>query len=144
MCRNRRVGILVGMFALAGLWGCGQPSGQQQVLEHPADRQALALTIDGLEHFDRGDFPQAIVRFSRALEKNPDQAAPYFYRALAYRRLEKFEEALKDLQQSLAKGLQTPWQTQAYLAEGECLHRLGRWEEALKVYTDTIRQCPEL
>lgn len=143
MGRGWRIGIGMGFGAMMVLWGCRPSSGPPQDLVHPADRQAVALMVDGMDRFFQGDFQGAERQFTKALEKNPDNGCGYFYRGMTLVRLGRFREAAEDFAHAQALQIREPWETFASLMRGECLCRVGDWEGAWEVFSEKIRQRPE-
>ena len=62
---------------------------------------ALQEKEKGNQHFNKGEFPQAIAAYSEALKRDPTAAPIYSNRAAAFMKLAEFGLALKDCEKCL-------------------------------------------
>ncbi len=63
---------------------------------------AEELRKKGNEHFEKGEYPQAVQVYNDALKRNPKGVAIYSNRAFAYVRLMEPSMALKDAEKCIA------------------------------------------
>ena len=82
----------------------------------------------------RGDFREAIEQYTHLMSLNPNQAGPYVYRALAYRRVKEYESAVHDYTQALELDGEVTANVWYYYQRAAPLWMLGRREEALADY----------
>jgi tetratricopeptide (TPR) repeat protein len=73
--------------------------------------------------------------FTKALEKDPHNVLSLKGRALAYKRLGKFNEALEDLEQACQQG---EVDYEIHLNMGECYHHLGKPEPARECFQKAL------
>lgn len=84
----------------------------------------------GLEYAEKGDLYAALDAFNVAIAANPDHAPQaYYYRALLYNQMERYEDALADLDKALE---QEPHFPQAYAARGALYLTLDRPASAVE------------
>jgi tetratricopeptide (TPR) repeat protein len=106
-----------------------------------AEKQlALAHASRGWANLEKGNFPQALVEFSRALELNP-RGASYHGRAIAHRRTDNPRQAVADSDKSIE--LQ-PQQSSYYHSRGNVYCDLGELQQAFADYNRAIELAPHL
>lgn len=104
--------------------------------------QATQLYNQGTSLVSAGDYPTAITVFDQALASNTTTIAKgdvlaYVYqnKAFAQIQLDKFEDAIRTIDQGLAL---YPRNTILYNNKGYSLYRLGKFNEALAAYNKAI------
>ena len=109
-----------------------------QARAQEARRQVVQDFVElGLKHANAGRWDEAIQAFSVAIAAAPEDAAEaYYYRALVYTRLERYGDALEDLNKALE---QQPHFPQAYAARGSVYLALGRPASAVEDFKKAIR-----
>lgn len=90
-----------------------------------------------------GNTDEAVSLLGAAAERNrgPAKALSYYYRGAIMNRLGRFEEAMASLDQALGE---RPDLMAAREEKGESLWQLGRREEAVSVWTETVSRNPAL
>lgn len=89
----------------------------------------------GLDKFQQGDFKGAIESWTQAIQQNPD-AATYYNRGLAYRRLEDNQKALADYNQALKFD---PKYVKAYVNRANVRDDLGDKQGAIADYNQALK-----
>lgn len=101
------------MTARTGLWACSAAllaALQLGCGDNPSDggaSDAAALTVQGWDRFEAGDFSAAQTRFTDAIAKDAAYAEAYNGRGWAAMRLRDYAAALTALQDAVAHGLQS-------------------------------------
>mmetsp|Transcript_24767 Transcript_24767/g.42698 ORF Transcript_24767/g.42698 Transcript_24767/m.42698 type:complete len:571 (+) Transcript_24767:91-1803(+) len=93
----------------------------------------------GNEAFAAKDYEPAIKYFSEAIEHDPSNHVLYSNRSAAYASLEQYDKALEDAEKTVS--LKPDW-GKGYSRKGLALHRLGKFEEAIKCYEDGLKHDP--
>lgn len=124
--------------------GAGPPAAQTKgfVLEEKtdlgaSDRRDFERAVDFLGN---DDFDKAIELLEKVVASSPGVTAPYVDLAIAYRKIDKPDEAEKQLQAALTLFPKHPVASNEY---GLLLRAAGRFSEAKSVYEATIEQYPE-
>lgn len=94
----------------------------------------------GNEQFKAGNYDQAIVHFSKAIEIEPTHVL-YSNRSACYCGLKKYQDALDDAEKCI--GMKGDW-GKGYGRKGAALHGLGSFEDAIKVYEEGLKIEPAL
>lgn len=64
--------------------------------------RAVSYLLRGEAQKDKGDYAEAIKDFSRAIKIKPNYSQAYFFRGLAWEKLDKIAEAYQDVRQALS------------------------------------------
>jgi tetratricopeptide (TPR) repeat protein len=99
------------------------------------------LTAAGLGRFSQGDFAGAVDEYSNAININPKRGGLYLQRGLTYLELEKYEEALTDLNK--AYELDKANKPAILVCRGRALSGLGKYERALSDLDTAISEDPK-
>ena len=129
----------VALITAAGLFmvlGGGSPP-SLSTGQIPADAEAHNNL--GISAQDAGDLDKAIAEFSEAIRLKPDNATPYFYRALAYRSMNRLDEAIADLNRAAEL---EPEKGQVYLERGNTYMYGNKYDSALPDFTRAIQLLP--
>jgi Tfp pilus assembly protein PilF len=94
----------------------------------------------GSELLQKGDYQQAVVNFSRAIEMSPFEAMLYFNRGIALYKSGKMKEAEEDFEKALILDQRM---VNALLYRGLCREKLGKEKAALEDYTRAMQQQPD-
>jgi len=89
---------------------------------------------------DSGDYGQAITLLEKVIAQEPGVTAPYIDIAMAYRQLDKTDEAEKHLKTALGLVPDHPVASNEY---GLLLRKAGRFAEARAVYEKALASFPE-
>lgn len=90
-------------------------------------KTAIDYVADGAEHQEDDNLLKAIDSYSDAIDVNENQPEGWYYRAVAYAKAEKFDKALKDINEAL--NLRPDW-TDAYISKAKILLHRGEEEDA--------------
>jgi tetratricopeptide (TPR) repeat protein len=103
----------------------------------PADRPiaGAAHVARATSHFALGAYDDAIADFTLALQADENFYSAYFGRGLALMKQRKWHEATRDLDKATRFGTNT-WE--AHLALAIAWHALGRLEDAINHYNNTL------
>lgn len=99
----------------------------------------------------KGDFTQALALLERGVAWFPDYTDLFYLQAVAYRGLDRIEQALEALQHCLQLGEAPAGYVstrgvggyKACQLAGDILERAGAWEEAARAYTLALQRHPE-
>ncbi len=94
----------------------------------------------GVALLQSGDFAGAVDLLEKVIAQEPGVTAPYIDIAIAYRGLDKTEEAEAALQKALELVPAHPVASNEY---GLLLRSAGRFDEARKVYEAALKEFPE-
>lgn len=94
----------------------------------------------GNEQFKIGEYQQAAVHYTEALEIKKDVAAVWSNRAMCWLKLANAEKALADADQCLALD---PEYAKAHFRRGVALYELGRYADACKAYGEVLKREPK-
>ena len=80
-------------------------------------------------------FQGDIATYSKAIERDPSDANAYYKRGIAYRELQKYQKAIKDLERAI---LLTPENANFYYALGIVYHRQNSFNNAISQYHKAV------
>jgi len=95
---------------------------------------------EGRDFFDKKDWTQAIVSFTRAIILNPRDHLSYFWRAYAYDESGQYDLAVKDFSKSLEF---EPQDATAYSNRGATYRDMGAPEKALRDLRKALEMDPQ-
>lgn len=115
--------------------------------------QVFGSPSSALREYNAGKYDQALKEYERLLQKNADDPRLHFNAGTAAYRNQKFEEASKQFNATLASP-DLKLQGLAYYNEGNALYHLGEgnpdskkrtetWEKALQDYQSTMKLNPQ-
>lgn len=90
----------------------------------------------GLNAFNRGDYAEAVINYTRAIELDSSAATAWYNRAAAHMRLKQFSNAHEDLDRCLKI---FPGAVNVKMQRAIVRAELGRYTEALSDVGDIIR-----
>jgi tetratricopeptide (TPR) repeat protein len=93
----------------------------------------------GSESLQKGDYQQAVVNLSKAIEMSPFEAMLYFNRGIALYKSGKMKEAEEDFEKALILDQRM---VNALVYRGLCREKLGKEKTALEDYTKALQQHP--
>ena len=96
---------------------------------------ADAEKATGNEFFKAGNYEQAIVHFTNAINIEPTHVL-YSNRSACYCGLKKYDDALTDAEACIAKN--ASW-GKGYGRKGAALHGMGQYESAIKAYEEGLK-----
>lgn len=94
----------------------------------------------GVEEAQSGNYEQARVEFTQAIEKDHHFASAYSNRCLVYFQLENYTKAIEDCTIALQLN---PNNIEAYLNRGLAYYRMGNHPEAIAEYSQVIERQPD-
>lgn len=97
------------------------------------------VRAEGNKLFLAGDFPESIAKYSEAIKRNPEDAAPYSNRAAAYMKLGEFPMAMKDCDRCLDID---PEFVKAYIRKGNLHFFMKEYHRCLTVYEKGLKLAP--
>ncbi|GEM_PF-6224814 len=101
---------------------------------------ADAWSLRGFAHYNIGHYEEAVSDYSMALLMTCD-ARVLFNRALAYKKLHRYREALQDLDKALRLNADNVY---ALLEKGNIMGELRQWHEARRHYEEVVTLVPSL
>ena len=104
------------------------------------DNDAIIYFQRGLTYYNSGQTEQAEADFSSALDEDDSLSDAYYFRGNIYLNKDEYELALDDL--TLAIENEYDPLEYAYVTRGVVHHRLGDDDEAIRDYTEAIKQDP--
>ena len=96
--------------------------------------------MKGNEFMNAKDFQEAVDSYSKSIELNPQEAATYSNRALAYIRLKEFARAIEDANESLKIN---PNYLKAYHRRAKAYFSMNKFEIAIKDFQHILEVEPE-
>jgi tetratricopeptide (TPR) repeat protein len=96
--------------------------------------------LSGSELLQKGDYQQAFVNFSKAIEMSPFEAMLYFNRGIALYKSGKMKEAEEDLDKTLILDQRM---VNALSYRGLCREKLGKEKAALEDFKRAMQQMPD-
>ncbi|NJN68352.1 MAG: tetratricopeptide repeat protein [Chloroflexaceae bacterium] len=105
------------------------------------DRDAEAWYRQGYEHYNQGNYQQAIAAFSQAIVLNPAMTEAYNDRGLAYRSIGDDTRALADFSQAIEID---PAFFYAYANRGDIFYDQGNYRRAIADYQTVADLRPDL
>lgn len=89
--------------------------------------------------YSRSDYQGAILSFTSALAKKPDEVRIYSQRGLAYYKLKDYQKSIADFNTVIES---SPKNADAYMHRGNSYASMGRYADAIKDYTKVIELKP--
>jgi tetratricopeptide (TPR) repeat protein len=123
-------------------------SSAQEKIRYYTDAAKIAEALVGLSNtFDHAllageawlgakKYNEALEWFGKAKQKKPRNALVCFYRGQCYSSLERFSDALKELQEALAIGAEGKFRTQIYNQMGYIYAKQKDYEKAKHAYAE--------
>jgi len=103
--------------------------------------QPLIATDKALQHYQKGQYPEALRQYERALQARPDWDEAHFGKGAALYKAGRIEEALRAFEQALA--IRDPRRKAAvYYNIGNGLFQSGRVTESLPFYKRALELDP--
>jgi len=99
----------------------------------------MYLFEEGMEHYDRGDYVQAVRCFEQGLRSHSEYVEGWWYGAQALFRLSYFERALESITRGLAR---SPLDVSFWTLKGTILQRMGRAGEAMEAFEIAFKIQP--
>jgi tetratricopeptide (TPR) repeat protein len=99
----------------------------------------IAYYMRGTAKYHVQNYQIAILDFDKAIELNPNFAAPYVNRGVSKKMLGRYQEAIQDFDQAIE--LQSDF-SEAYLNRGISKKVLGRYQEAIQDFDQAIKLNP--
>jgi TonB family protein len=119
-----------------------QAKGEIERLQHRFQQQAVSNWLtEGNTHFQKQQYQEAIEAFTKAIAEQPDAAAAYHNRGLAYARLGDYQQAIEDFDNAMALGLK---QAVSANEHGIAAYQLGNLEQARISFNQAITLDPQL
>lgn len=123
--------ILILMFPFM----CNISYGQNQA-------DAEKIVDEGVAYHDKGDYDGAIDKYDKALELDKDNLLAMAEKAFSLLSLQKYDEAIKYCQKTIAthpgdKGLRT-----VYVTYGNALDEQKKTDKSIEIYDEGIKQFP--
>lgn len=116
-------------------------SGSTPLPADPKDMiEVLNLFDQGSDHYDKGQYPEAISSFRTVIQKNPQNILARFLLAAALEKIGNLEESMKEFQQVAS---QKPQFINVHNNIGTLYENLGEYEKALHEYQTDIRLHPD-
>jgi len=101
--------------------------------------KAAAAKARGNQHFQKGEFKEAIEAYTEAIKYNPKEHTLFSNRSGSYASLGQYEEALKDGEECVKLA---PTFIKGYLRKGLALFNLNKLEEAKACYEEGLKVEP--
>jgi len=96
----------------------------------------------GNEHFEAGEYAQAVAEYRQAQVDAPDQAEPYYNAANAYNRQAQLDAVVAQAQQAL-KTADPALAAQAWYNLGNAYFDAQQWPDAIAAYQEALRLTPD-
>ncbi|HEY9295057.1 MAG TPA: tetratricopeptide repeat protein [Phormidium sp.] len=93
----------------------------------------------GVEQMQSQNYPEAVQRFTNAIDLNHEFSAAFSNRCLAYLQLREYESAIQDCTQATNLDSQN---TESYLNRGLAYYKQGNYQAAIADYNQVIKLKP--
>lgn len=128
---KRIVNFLLALAILAGVTACSGPAGTQSEPQKPTWQEQYDL---GVRYLSEGNYEEAIIAFTAAIEIDPKQAPAYVGRGDAYVQSGETEENLTAAQADYEKAIELDESSaDAYLGLADVYIRQGYYDKAIKI-----------
>ena len=107
----------------------------------PGVDTAFAANSQGVTYNNEGDYDNAIIAFTKAIELDPNFALAYGNRSWVYIKLGQYEQAIADCTKAIELN---PNLALAYNNRGWAYTELGQYEQAIADYNRAIELDPSL
>jgi len=97
---------------------------------------SLVAKNQGIEHFKKGEFPEAIKSFEEAIRRNPQDHTIYSNRSATYAKLGEYPLASKDADKCIELD---PKFIKGYIRKGSALFAMREYQKALETYDQGLR-----
>ncbi len=116
------------------------PTAEETQVAAAEKAEAGTFVRTALDLFERGDYDEAVVNYSRALELDPENEEIYYNRGMAYKKLRQYNEAIDDYSQAI---LLNPDYSRAYNNRGATYRKLKEFDRASNDYKKAIEKDPK-
>ncbi|MCX7696612.1 MAG: OmpA family protein [Bacteroidales bacterium] len=99
---------------------------------HTRNRKAIMYYRKGLQHFDEGNWINALDLFSKAIEKSKNFYEAYVMRGNCFEILREFDLAIQDYEKALS--IDQNYFPNLYLTTARLYYNIGQYEKALTYY----------
>ena len=122
------------------IYGFAQASNRGDIPDRPSEQYG----IRGNRYYQRGEYTEAMVAYSKAVELAPDVALTYLLRGNVYAASGRHREAIEDYDKAVARINQLHHSTQdaVYFNRGNSKAELADYEGALQDYSEAISLNP--
>ena len=103
------------------------------------DQEIAELFKTAKDHFNKGDYDQAIKDYDKAIELKPNYSDAYYNRGIAYDNKGNYDQAIKDYNKAIELN---PNHTNAYNNRGLTYDKKGDYNQAIKDYSKAIELKP--
>lgn len=111
------------------------------VLLLAASPEDMADLQRGIENLQKGLHDQAIADFSKAIGRDPGKAEPYFYRAKAYEKQQKYDLSVIDYSRAIQLN---PQGFSSYASRGYVYEKMRLYDQAVQDFTKAIEIEPKM
>ncbi|RPI16781.1 MAG: tetratricopeptide repeat protein [Ignavibacteriae bacterium] len=108
---------------------------RNEYLNNPQLKESNDYFFKGYNAYLAKNYKETLFYYTAYLKILPNSAIGYYNRALAYKKLEQYEDALKDLNMAIELEHED---TDALIARGNLYNELGKYKEALEDYNTAI------
>ena len=136
--------LLIISISFLSLFGCRNKTdvkidiGGSSAEELPNQEQQK-LIASGWDLFEEGKYEEALKKFNKAVELNPNYSEPYKGLGTSYRWLKNYDKAVYNLNKAININ---PDDDGTYVVLGFSLQQLGKFEEAIKQLNKAIEINP--
>jgi tetratricopeptide (TPR) repeat protein len=109
-------------------------------LVKPDAKDATIYHNQGQVYAALGEYDQAIMNYTRAIELDPKEVSVYGDRGLAYARCKEYQQAIADYTRAIELEPKDAW---TYYQRGSVYHELKEYEKAIVDFTQVIKLDPE-
>jgi tetratricopeptide (TPR) repeat protein len=121
--------------------GCvGTVPPAKQVSSEQDRKEAEKLAELGDSYREKGEYQQAIVELSKAIELNPEYHGALAKRGESYRMIDEYDLAIADLNRAIELDPEYSW---ALASRGECYYQKDNYEQAIADFTRAVELDPD-
>lgn len=100
------------------------------------------LNNDGVEEYEKKNFSEAELKFRKGKDIEPDNKTVNFNLGGAYYKQDKFEDALKTYNESIAQLKDKKDKSAAYYNLGNTLMKQEKYKESIEAYKNALKNNP--
>lgn len=106
--------------------------------------QAAQWFDKGCHHGLNQEYSEALEAFTSAIALDPSNPDAYLWRGMTYNDAGKCDQAIKDCDQAISRGLKAPYVAWAYMCRGSSCYMKGQHERAINDFGKAITIDPGL
>lgn len=112
----------------------------QTFSERLKDNNFAIEALSGYLKFSDGDYAEAIIQYSKIIDKNPDNYLAYAFLGDCYNELEQYEKAIEKYNKSISLN---PDYAKAHFCLGLMYGKIGEYSDSLEAFKNALLLVPD-